>query len=394
MALPLPDPTAQAHSKRLSALIADEITRAGGWISFARYMELVLYAPGLGYYSAGARKFGAAGDFVTAPEMTPLFGRAVARQVAALMVQSAPEIIEAGAGTGLLAADLLLGLEELDCLPERYRIIDLSAELAERQRQTIATRAPHLLPRVEWLNELPARFSGVLIGNEVLDAMPAHLVVWGEPARERGVVLDAAGGPQAVFGYADRPLVAPLADAVAQIEQSFGPAGGDRRPAAGDQSEISLANRAWIGELARRLDRGALLLFDYGFPRHEYYHPQRRGGTLMCHYRHHAHGDPFYLPGLQDVTVHVDFTTVAEAAFEQGLSVLGYTAQSHFLLNCGLLELLAGEKDALRRAREAGAVHKLVAPAEMGELFKVIALGKGIAEPLLGFTRGDRTHAL
>lgn len=387
MALPLPEAEAQAHSDRLSALIADQIRQAGGWISFARYLELVLYAPGLGYYSAGSRKFGAAGDFVTAPEMTPLFGRALARQVAEVMAQSAPEIIEAGAGTGLLAADLLLALEALGCAPERYRILDLSADLTERQRNTIATRAPHLLHRVDWLDTLPERFSGVLIGNEVLDAMPAHLVVWGEPPQERGVALATGAGQPRAFVYADRPLAPALAAAVAQLEPSC-------RPGETYQSEISLANRAWVGELSRRLDCGAILLFDYGFPRHEYYHPQRSGGTLMCHYRHHAHGDPFYLPGLQDVTVHVDFTAIAEAAFDQGLSVLGYTAQSHFLLNCGLLDLLDATTDPVHRAREASAVHKLISPSEMGELFKVIALGKGIAEPLLGFSQGDRTHAL
>jgi SAM-dependent MidA family methyltransferase len=387
MALPLPEAEAQAHSDRLSALIADQIRQAGGWISFARYLELVLYAPGLGYYSAGSRKFGAAGDFVTAPEMTPLFGRAVARQVAEIMAQSAPEIIEAGAGTGLLAADLLLALEALGCAPERYRILDLSADLTERQRNTIATRAPHLLPRVEWLDRLPERFSGILIGNEVLDAMPAHLVVWGQPPRERGVALALGAGQARAFVYADRPLDATLTAEVALLEKTC-------QPAQGYQSEISLANRAWVGELSRRLDCGAILLFDYGFPRHEYYHPQRSGGTLMCHYRHHAHGDPFYLPGLQDVTVHVDFTSIAEAAFDQGLSVLGYTAQSHFLLNCGLLDLLDATTDPVHRAREASAVHKLISPSEMGELFKVIALGKGIAEPLLGFGQGDRTHTL
>lgn len=387
MALPLPDADAQAHSDRLSALIADQIRQGGGWISFARYLELVLYAPGLGYYSAGSRKFGAAGDFVTAPEMTPLFGQALARQVAEIMAQSAPEIIEAGAGTGLLAADLLLALEALGSAPERYRILDLSPDLAERQRNTIATRAPHLLHRVEWLDRLPEHFSGVLIGNEVLDAMPAHLVVWGQATVERGVALATEPGHPRAFVYADRPLAADLAAAVELIEQSC-------RPSEAYQSEISLANRAWVGELSRRLDVGAILLFDYGFPRHEYYHPQRGGGTLMCHYRHHAHGDPFYLPGLQDVTVHVDFTTIAEAAFDQGLSVLGYTAQSHFLLNCGLLDLLEATTDPVRRAREASAVHKLISPSEMGELFKVIALGKGITEPVLGFVQGDRTHTL
>ena len=387
MSLPLPDADAQAHSARLNQLIAEEIHQAGGWIPFSRYMAQVLYAPGLGYYSAGSRKFGAAGDFVTAPEMTPLFGQALARQVAEIMAQSAPEIIEAGAGTGLLAADLLLALEALGALPERYRIIDLSADLIERQRTTLAARAPHLLNRVSWLETLPDRFSGVLIGNEVLDAMPAHLVVWNDPIQERGVALNPAGDPSLPFIYADRPLTDALAEKVALLVNFC-------KSGTGYQSEISLANRAWIGELSRRLDRGALLLFDYGFPRHEYYHPQRAGGTLMCHYRHHAHGDPFYLPGLQDVTVHVDFTTIAEAAFDEGLSVSGYTAQSHFLLNCSLLDLLALEADPVRRAREASAVHKLVSPAEMGELFKVIALGKEIAEPLLGFVQGDRTHTL
>ena len=387
MALPTPPPEAQAHSAELCALIAEDIRAAGGWISFSRYMELVLYAPGLGYYSASSRKFGAAGDFVTAPELTPLFGQALARQVAEIMAQSAPEIIEAGAGSGLLAADLLLALEALGALPERYRILDISADLVTRQRDTIALRAPHLLSRVEWLSALPDHFSGVLIGNEVLDAMPARLVVWGEETQERGVTLSHQDNTLRAFQFADRPLPGPLAAEVALVEEFCKSAGAY-------QSEISLANRAWIGELARRLDVGAMFLFDYGFPRHEYYHPQRNGGTLMCHYRHHAHTDPFYLPGLQDVTVHVDFTTVAEAAFDRGLSVLGYTAQSHFLLNCGLLDLLESETDTVRRARNASAVHKLVSPSEMGELFKVIALGKGVAEPLLGFSRGDRTHSL
>ena len=397
MALPIPAPDAQAHSAELCALISDDIRAAGGWISFARYLELVLYAPGLGYYSAGSRKFGAEGDFVTAPELSPLFGQALARQVAEVMVQSAPEIIEAGAGSGLLAADLLLALEALGALPERYRILDISADLVARQRDTIALRAPHLLSRVEWLSTLPERFAGVLIGNEVLDAMPAHLVVWseGEATRERGVALSHQDNTVRAFQFADRPLQGPLAAEVALVENFC-----DQREslwgksAGAYQSEISLANRAWIGELSRRLDAGAMILFDYGFPRHEYYHPQRNGGTLMCHYRHHAHTDPFYLPGLQDVTVHVDFTTIAEAAFDQGLSVLGYTSQSHFLLNCGLLDLLAAETDTVRRARNASAVHKLVSPSEMGELFKVIALGKGVAEPLLGFSQGDKTHSL
>lgn len=385
MSLPSPDEDALAHSAQLSDVLRQQIAAEGGWLSFARFMEALLYQPALGYYAAGARKFGAAGDFVTAPELSGLFGQALARQVAEVMAQSAPAIIEVGAGSGRLAADLLLALEAMGCLPEHYDILDLSADLRARQRETIAAAAPHLLDRVQWLDRLPERFSGVVVANELLDALPAHLVVWRDAGiDERGVALDEQGH----FVWRDRPASGALL-ARAEVVGEQCALGGDYL------SEISLAAQAWAAEWGHRLERGALLLLDYGFPRHEFYHPQRRSGTLMCHYRHHSHPDPFYLPGLQDVTVHVDFTAIIEAAHATGLDLLGYTNQGQFLINCGMLDLLAalpqGTPDYLRAA---GAVGKLLMPHEMGELFKIIAIGRGIEQELLGFATGDRGHRL
>ena len=386
MALPLPDPHALAHSQRVHDLIAREIGDAtGGWISFARFMDLALYAPGLGYYAAGAHKFGARGDFVTAPELTPLFAAALARQAAEIMAHSRPQIIEAGAGSGRLAADLLRALEALDALPERYAILEVSADLAERQHRLLAAEVPHLLPRVRWLTQLPERFSGLLLGNEVLDAMPVHLVCWQcDDIAERGVSC----APDGSFVWQDRPAHGRLRS-VAEV------LGAQGALPAGYVSEINLAASAWVGEWARRLEHGALLLIDYGFPQHEYYHPQRNTGTLMCHYRHHAHGEPFYLPGLQDITAHVDFTAVAEAAFAGGLDVLGYTSQGQFLLNCGILDALGALPTGTpATVHETAAVQKLLSPAEMGEFFKVLAAGRGMNTPLRGFTRADRLHTL
>jgi SAM-dependent MidA family methyltransferase len=414
--LPTPSAEAAAASTALTDLIAREI-KAQGWISFARYMELALYAPGLGYYAGGAHKFGDAqsgGDFLTAPELTPLFGQALARQVAQVLAASNPYVMEAGAGSGRLAADLLLALDDLGHAPERYAILELSGELRARQAATIARHAPQFLDRVHWLDALPDKFSGCLIGNEVLDAMPTHTLCWRENGLfERGVALAAnATGEQLTF--AERPASQALIDA-AEILPVAAPYCG----------EISLAVRAWVAELAQRLETGAMILLDYGLPRRELYHPQRDGGTVRCHYRHRVHDDPLWYPGLSDITSHVDFTTVAEAGFDAGLSVLGYTSQAQFLINCGIGELLqkvgAGEATALQggRARNAllavadgdtatnpsseqssaalranGAVSVLLSPNEMGELFKVIALGRGMPQPLLGFTRGDRVHAL
>lgn len=385
MSLPEATPDALAHSAQLSDHLRQAIEHAGGWLPFSHFMEGLLYAPGLGYYTAGARKFGAAGDFVTAPGLTALFGQALARQVAQVMRESARQVLEIGAGTGRLAADLLLELERQDCLPERYAILDLSADLRERQRATLAAAAPHLLARVDWLDALPEYFSGVVVANELLDAMPADIVVWQETGiAVRGVVVDATGS----FAWADRPAQGALREAALEIgEQCLLPPGFE--------SEISLAMRAWSAEWGRRLTCGALLLLDYGFPRREFYHPQRARGTLMCHYRHHAHPDPFYLPGLQDVTVHVDFTSIIAAGHGQGLELLGYTNQGQFLINCGILDGLAEiPLDTPDYVRASAAVGKLLMPHEMGELFKVMALGKGVAAPLLGFAQGDRSHRL
>ena len=383
--LPIPAPDALAHSQRLHQTLVDEITAAGGWLSFARFMEQVLYAPGLGYYAAGARKFGAAGDFITAPEMTALFGKVLARQVAQVMAASAPVVLEVGAGSGRLAADLLLALEKVEALPQRYFILDLSADLRQRQQEMIATAAPHLMNRVEWLDRLPEEFSGAVVANELLDAMPAHVVAWREAGIfERGVAIDESGR----FTWNERPATGALLSSAEEI-------GAQCTLPPGFESEISLAARAWTAEWGHRLNKGALLLIDYGFPRREFYHQQRGRGTLMCHYRHHAHPDPFYLPGLQDVTVHVDFTAIIAAAHGSGLELLGYASQGQFLLNCGILDCLAeipqGTPDYIRAA---GAVGKLLMPHEMGELFKVIAIGRGLDEALLGFSNGDQSRRL
>ena len=388
--LPQPSADALAQSARLLEHIEAELAAAGGWIPFARYMELALYAPGLGYYSGGARKFGPGGDFITAPELTPLFGQALAAQVEQVMRASAPELIEVGAGTGLLAADLLLELERRDCLPERYGILELSGELRERQFDTLAAKAPHLAVRVQWLDALPERFAGAVVANEVLDVMPVHLVVSrAEGLFERGVAIaaDAAGARR--LCWADVPAAGAVAEAALALALPV--------PQSGEYvTELNLAGKAWVAAWAERLQAGALLLIDYGYPRAEYYLPSRSGGTLLCYYRHHAHGDPFLWPGLNDITAFVDFTAVAEAGFEAGLDVQGYTTQAQFLFNCGVLECLErrGARESADYIRAARAVQRLTAPQEMGELFKVIALSRAIDGPLLGFVRGDRTHAL
>ncbi|MBP8214001.1 MAG: SAM-dependent methyltransferase [Propionivibrio sp.] len=385
MKLPAPSPDALAYSDALKRRIIDEIEAGDGWIGFDRFMELALYAPGMGYYSGGAQKFGAAGDFVTAPEISSAFSQTLATQAVQIMALSAPQIIEVGAGSGRLAADLLLELERRNALPERYSILDLSGELRERQRATIAQRAPQQLDRVVWLDRLPERFDGLVLANELLDAMPVHLVHWEDSAiLERGVSIT-----KGEFAWADRPATGRVLEKAREIAEEFA-------LPPGYLSELCLAAADWTASWGRILGTGALLLIDYGFPRHEYYHPQRDTGTLMCHYRHHAHGEPFLLPGLQDITAHVDFTAIVEAGFNAGLELLGYTTQAAFLINCGLTEVLARipAEDVLRYLPLAQAAQKLISPAEMGDLFKVIALGKGIEDTLLGFAQGDRSETL
>lgn len=384
----LPQPSAEAleQSAALVARLQALIQAEGGWVPFSAYMAETLYAPGLGYYSGGSRKFGPGGDFITAPELTPLFGQALASQVQQVMNLSAPHIIEAGAGTGLLAADLLLELELQGTLPESYGILEVSGELRERQFDTLAAKVPHLAKRVHWLDTLPERFSGALVANEVLDVMPVHLVAWrADGIFERGVSLDGEGR----FVWADRPASGRVAEAAEALAFPL--------PSEGEYvSEINLAGRAWVAEWAARLEQGAMILIDYGYPRAEYYLPSRSTGTLLCYYRHHAHGDPFLWPGLNDITAFVDFTAIAEAGFEAGLDVMGYADQANFLFNCGVLNCLArrAPEDSVDYIRASKAVQRLTGPHEMGELFKVIALSRNIGQPLIGFLRGDRLHSL
>ena len=338
--------------------IEAEIAAAGGWISFARYMQLALHEPGIGYYASGARNFGADGDFVTAPELGSLFGRTLACELRAF-----DRILEIGAGSGALADVLADGRE--------YLILETSADLIRRQKEKLGNRVRHI-------DRLPERFSGAVIANEVADAIPVHLVHW----TERGI---AERGIGAGLVWRDRPAAGELLAAAKQIEVP-----------APYVSEIGLEARAWMRTLAQMLEKGAVFIIDYGFPRHEYYHPQRATGTVMCHHRHQAHADPFARPGEEDITAHVDFTALAEAAHDGGAEILGYTSQAQFLVNCGITDVLgeANAENALHYAPIAAQAQKLLSPAEMGELFKVLAVGKNLADPLIGFSRGDRRASL
>jgi SAM-dependent MidA family methyltransferase len=398
--LPAPSGDALAASASLQRLIADDIRRRQGWISFARYMELVLYAPHVGYYSGGAAKLGKEGDFTTAPELSPLFGATLARLAGEMFAQTAPVILEFGAGSGKLAHDILTELAASGVALQQYLIVEVSPQLRARQQQALAA-----FPNVQWLDRWPERFSGVVIGNEVLDAMPVSLVVKGaEGWCERGVVWDdgvdgSDGDGTGAFAFEDRPCDPAL---IAQIPDA------EALPA-GYLTEVHPTAAAFMRSLAALLCGGAesesekeakqggalALLIDYGFPGHEYYLGQRSQGTLMCHYRHHAHPDPFYLPGLQDVTAHVDFTAMAQAAVDGGLDLLGYASQAGFLLGAGIGDLLlrTSPEQAAQYLPQANAVQKLISPAEMGELFKVLALGHRVEWPQR-LLQHDRSYRL
>jgi SAM-dependent MidA family methyltransferase len=331
-------------------------------------MDLVLYAPELGYYTAGAQKLGAAGDFITAPEISPLFGKCIARQLSTIMSYSALNIIELGAGNGKLAVDIILALEQLNCLPDSYAILEVSADLRERQQTYIYATIPHHYNRFSWLDSLPELFHGAIFANEVLDALPVHLVHWqSHHVNERGVTLN---GHQ--FAWKDGDI------SNAVLQQTI------QNIAVPDNyvSEICLSARGLISSLANCLHHGGMLFIDYGFGAREYYHPQRNSGTLMCHYRHIAHDDPFLFPGLQDITAHVNFTDIAECAIDAGTTLLGYTTQAHFLINCGITDLLNEYSTSTPHhyLPLAAQLQKLTSPAEMGDLFKVIAFGKGLPE--------------
>ena len=377
--LPEPSPEARAHSENLCGQIRADIAAHGGAASFARFMELALYAPGFGYYSAGARKFGAAGDFITAPELSPLFSRCLAAQCAQVLgALGGGDILEFGAGTGVMAADMLAELARLGQMPARYLILEVSAELRERQRRVLQERVPSLLPRIHWLDRLPAPLSGVIVANEVLDAMPANRFRRTAGGFEEITVSVEAGK----FAWSTRPAPAELCAALRLLEGTL--------PApltAGHIAEICLGLPAFFRGLGEVLARGAVLAVDYGYTRAAYYHPQRHMGTLMCHYRQRAHDNPFLWVGLQDITTHVDFTAVAEAATAAGFRLAGYTTQAHFLLALGLAE----QATDWRRARE---VKLLTLPEEMGERFKAIAFLKALRLPLRGFALRDLSHTL
>lgn len=384
-ALPEPDADARAHAARVRAAIAAALDARGGWMPMRDYVALALYAPGLGYYAAGARKFGEAGDFTTAPESTPLFGAALASQVAAILAATqSRELLELGAGSGRLAIDLLRELDRLSAAPSRYAIVEPSPDLRSRQREALAREAPEWALRVAWLDAPPPNVDGAILMNEVLDAIPPDVVARRDGRwYERGATLDRDGA----LAIADRALDDPALEAIAR----------ERFPPEGDYaSEIPRASEALVEDLGRRLAGGAILAIDYGFPRREFYHPERAGGTMMTHYRHRATADPFTWPGLADITSHVDFTGVAEAGARAGLGVGGYASQAAFLVGCGILDRLAavGEPSTPAYLRAAGAVQRLLSPAEMGELFKVIALERGERVDWFGFRGRDASHRL
>ena len=386
--LPTPSRDAQKHSLQLQTLIQQAIKKAGGWIDFAQFMQLALYAPQLGYYSAGNQKFGTGGDFVTAPEISALFGQTLAQQVAQILALSTGSIMELGAGTGRLAVHLLHALEHLDCLPDQYYILDVSDHLRQVQLEYLQERlSPQLLRRVVWLNQLPVTFTGVVLGNEVLDAIPVHMVhTKTQGLCERGVMLAEQGLTWSDKPWDDAPASGQhLLDEISKLSLPTGYI-----------SEFCPAANGLIASLALTLERGVILMIDYGFSASEYYHPQRNLGTLMCHYQHYAHTDPLLNIGLQDITAHVNFSGIAYAGVDNGLQLSGFCSQAQFLMNCGILELMAqvSPSDMARYAPLAAAAQKLLSPAEMGDLFKVIAFSKNMDVPLLGFTSGDKSHTL
>lgn len=354
-------------------------------LPFVEYMQQALYAPVGGYYSSSRPKFGKEGDFITAPELSPLFGKTLAKQCLQI-INARPDlncILEFGAGSGRLCLDILQALEQAQSVPEHYFILELSAGLRGLQQETIATQLPHLLERVVWLNEWPEDFDGIVLANEVLDAMPVHRFLLSEAGlSEAWVLLDSQGRLQEEYRPIENDVLRTY------IEQCL--------PSLPNpyQSEVNLIAAPWIKTLAQHLNQAVVFLLDYGFPRQEYYHEDRRLGTLMCHYKHHSHPDALQHPGEQDITAHVDFTLIAEAAVEAGFHVAGYTNQASFLLSNGLLSLLETAVSLREEVAQKQAVKQLTHPNEMGELFKVMALTKGVDMDLQGFLLSDKRASL
>lgn len=378
-------PAERRHTESLADLIRTRIAAAGGWLTFDAFMDLALYAPGLGYYSAGAVKLGAGGDFVTAPEMSKLFGQCLARQCAEVLAMTGGGILELGAGTGAMAVTVLEELSILGPLPDRYAILEVSADLAERQRARVGELPEALRQRIVWLSRLPDEpMCGVVLANEVLDALPcARFVVHETRVRALGVAMGADGGFIEREGFPDEQL----ARYAQPLVREFALADGYR-------SEVCWRIEPWIAGIRGSLRQGAIILIDYGLPRAHYYHPQRVDGTLRCHFKHRAHNDPLILVGVQDISAWVDFTRVAEAGDAAGLQLCGFTTQAGFLIGTGIEELLGSDEDEITRARRTGEAGRLLLPAEMGEAFKVMALGCALPQPLRGFTLQDLSPSL
>ena len=387
--IPEPDEAALAHSQALQKAICAEIESNDGHISFERFMHMALYEPGLGYYSAGARKFGKSGDFITAPEISPLFSICVARQCAQVLTQLEDAVIlELGAGTGVMASDILLELEKLDCLPDSYYILEPSADLRQRQQQLLEEKLPELVSRVSWLDALPDdSFNGIILANEVLDAMPVQRFCLYKDKNEQMCV--AWQDNRFVWRHvaADEMLEEKIDNIVRQSVTGFSD---------GYCSELNRDMEAWLNSLSQCLHQGVMLFIDYGYSRHEYYHEQRTQGTLLCHYRHRVHSDPFLYVGLQDITASVDFTAVAEAALSCKLNVSGFTSQAYFLIACGLERILQEQKDldAKEQLELSRQIKMLTLPGEMGERFKVIALTRDLDMALSGFALVDHRRRL
>ncbi|MBI2969435.1 MAG: SAM-dependent methyltransferase [Gammaproteobacteria bacterium] len=387
--MPAPDALALAHCARVGDRIRTEIERAGGSISFRRYMEMALYEPGLGYYSAGMRKFGEGGDFVTAPELSPLFSMCVARQCAEILrTLGGGVILECGAGSGALACDLLSELSMTGELPEEYWILEISAELRERQRESIQSRLGRDAARVRWLEQPPdTRFDGIIFANELLDALPVHRLELNPGEVNELRVTWHAGRFDWLRSPAEPRLESAARRIVAKLPEALPP---------GYRTELNPDLRAWLATLGRGLRSGVVLFLDYGYLRREYYHPQRRDGTLLCHYRHRVHADPFLYPGLQDISAAVDFNAVAEAGAFCELDLIGFTTQAHFLAGCDLGELLARHGDCAGRERVEmqRQARILTLPGEMGEQIKAMALGRGLSKALCGFRSADHRSRL
>lgn len=386
MTLAKPDDIAQQHSEQLLSLIYTEIESAGGKISFADYMHLCLYAPGLGYYSAGSQKLGKHGDFTTAPEISPLFSRTFAHHIKDVLIQlKQPSIVEFGAGSGKMAVDILAELSAINCSPEKYYIIEVSANLRQRQCETIAESDPELLKKVIWLDDFPNDFVGVVLANEVCDAMPVHLLHFKQgKVLERYIKKNDTG-----LCWCDDGLLQPsLASHIIEIQTLIG-------ETENYITEVNLVAEAWLCSLADSLQQGAIFICDYGYAKADYYHPQRSDGTLMCYYQHQGHADPLIFPGLQDITAHVDFTLLAQTALDNDLEVSGFQSQADFLLAGGITELSQIEgSDAFLMLQQASEIKQLTLPSAMGENFKALTLSKNLDQLLPRCQLADRRYTL